>query len=148
MASTPALALDAGSNDVYVRVVDVGPGLCTVTKVPGGHYMVYDAGHWEGLHCYEAVQQIVGGADIDLLVISHADSDHLGNAGEIIETFEVHRIIRTGFERWDTAAWKKASAAIASEALFGASIMNLQTVGIVPGTEIELGDARVTLVAG
>ena len=30
-----ALAIDVGPNDVYIRVVDVGPGLCTVTEVPG-----------------------------------------------------------------------------------------------------------------
>jgi hypothetical protein len=36
LAATSALALDAGPDDVYARVVDVGPGLCVVIKIPGG----------------------------------------------------------------------------------------------------------------
>jgi len=36
------------TSPVYIRVVDVGAGLYTVTKVPGDHYMVYDSGHWQG----------------------------------------------------------------------------------------------------
>ncbi|MCI0719614.1 MAG: hypothetical protein L0338_11695, partial [Acidobacteria bacterium] len=80
----PVAALDAGPDDVYIRVVDVGPGLCTVTKVPGGHYMVYDAGHWIGEHCVRAVREIVHGEDIALLIISHSDGDHLGNGKAIL----------------------------------------------------------------
>ena len=37
LASAQAIALDPGPNDVYVRVVDGGSGLCTITEVPGGH---------------------------------------------------------------------------------------------------------------
>jgi beta-lactamase superfamily II metal-dependent hydrolase len=44
---TSSAALQAGSNDLYVRVVDVGPGLCVVTKAPPGKSFVYDAGHGE-----------------------------------------------------------------------------------------------------
>ena len=145
LASAQAIALDPGPNDVYVRVVDVGAGLCTVTEIPGGHYMVYDAGHWQSTQCFAAVQEIVDGDVIDLLIISHTDADHLGEADEILGQYDVQQIIRNGSTR-DSGAWENANAAIAGEA--DASIMNLQTVDLVPGTVIELGDATVTLVAG
>jgi len=35
----PVLAKDASADAVHVRVADVGAGLCTVTSIPGGHYM-------------------------------------------------------------------------------------------------------------
>lgn len=73
-------ALQPGPNDVYIRVVDAGAGLCTVTEVPGEHYMVYDGGHWTGSNCLQAVRDIVDGGQIDLLIISHSDADHLGEA--------------------------------------------------------------------
>ncbi len=38
----PASSLTPSADDVYVRVVDVGSGLCTITKMPGEHYMIYD----------------------------------------------------------------------------------------------------------
>ncbi len=143
--ATPAIALDPGPNDVYVRVVDVGTGLCTITEVPGGHYMVYDAGHWQGTQCFTAVQEIVDGDEIDLLIISHTDADHLGEADEILGRYDVQRIIRTGSTR-TSGAWRNADAAIAAEA--SASVTNLQTEDLVPDTVIELGDATVALVAG
>jgi beta-lactamase superfamily II metal-dependent hydrolase len=38
-----AFALQPESGAVFVRVVDVGPGLSCVIKIPGGHNIVYDA---------------------------------------------------------------------------------------------------------
>lgn len=42
----PAAAMDfaAPPAEVLVRIVDVGGGLCTVTRAPGPHFMLYDAG--------------------------------------------------------------------------------------------------------
>lgn len=141
--------LQVGPEDAYVRVVDVGAGLCTITAAPGGRYMVYDAGHWSNRQCIDAVRDVVTTGVIDLLVISHADSDHLGNAAAILEEFEVRRIITTGYQRWDTATWRAMQEAIAAEVLYsGASVQNLRTAPLVPGSTIALGDATVTLVAG
>lgn len=33
-------ALEPGPDDLYVRVVDVGAGHCSVIKMPGDHYMI------------------------------------------------------------------------------------------------------------
>lgn len=141
--------MQPGPNDAYIRVVDVGAGLCTVTAAPGGHYMVYDAGHWANQRCLEAVREIVQGSVIDLFVISHSDGDHLGNAAEILAEFEVRRIITTGYERWDTGNWRDMQEAIGNEVRYaGASVQNLASNTLVPGTQIALGSTTVTLVAG
>jgi glyoxylase-like metal-dependent hydrolase (beta-lactamase superfamily II) len=76
-------ALDVEPDDVYVRIVDVGPGLCAVITVHGGSSMVYDAGHWNGQHCIRAVRELITNDAIDLLVISHSDADHLGDGARI-----------------------------------------------------------------
>lgn len=34
--------------EVFVRVADTGVALCCVVRMPGNHYMVYDAGNWTG----------------------------------------------------------------------------------------------------
>ena len=142
-------ALAAPPSGVSVRVVDVGGGLCTITRTPGPHYMVYDAGHWEGGHCFRAVQEIVGSNPIDLLIVSHSDSDHLGDATRILRNFKVRQIWSTGFPRTDTASWRSFHKAIAREVENDyASVVNLQTVDLEPGTELALGHATVTLVAG
>ena len=41
-------ALPIEDDAVFIRVIDSDAGLATITKMPGGHYMVYVAGHWDG----------------------------------------------------------------------------------------------------
>src|SRR5574341_111333 len=139
--------LTPGPADLYVRVVDVGPGLCTITKIPNGHYLIYDAGHWQSTQRLAAARQIVDGDEVDLLVISHSDSDHLGEADDILAAFNVRHIVRTGMVR-TSDAWDNYNQAVAREAGEGASVMNLQSEPLVPGASMALGDATVTLVAG
>ena len=41
-------ALEPNASDIFVRVVDVGAGLCCVIQIKDGderHYVVYDAGN-------------------------------------------------------------------------------------------------------
>lgn len=143
-----AQGLQPGPNDVYARVVDVGPGLCTITAAPGSHYMVYDAGHWLGGHCIRAAREIVEGEVIDLLVLSHSDGDHLGDVPELLREFDVRRILVTGDRRPGSATWEATNRAIGNEVRYGASVVNLETTQLIPGTTIALGEATVTLVAG
>jgi len=144
----PVPALEPDSNDTYTRIVDGGSGLCTVTSIPGPHFLVYDAGHWWGSECIDAVREILGSNFIiDLMVISHTDADHLGQAADILAEYDVRRIIRVGQER-TTNSWRRWNDAVAEETESGASVLNLQSAPLVPGTEILLGEATVTLVAG
>ena len=146
----PATAqpLTWSSDDVYVRVVDVGAGLCAVTVAPGDKVMVYDAGRWDNNFCSDAVRELVPeGGDIDLLVLSHSDADHIGEVDTILAEHPVHLILRTGHVRV-TDTWGNANQAIADAVAQGASVINLRTMPIEPGTTFSLGPAEVTFVAG
>src|SRR5688500_12238339 len=91
-------SLHAQADDTLrVRIADVGPGLCTVTRAPGGAVMVYDAGHWLGQGCLATVRSLVPGDTIDLLVLSHSDSDHLGDVAEILGEYSIRRILWSGY---------------------------------------------------
>lgn len=146
--SPVALALEPGSDDVLVRVFDSGSGTCTVTMVPGGHYMVYDTGHWQGSVCADAIREFVIGDTIDLLVFSHPDSDHIGQGDDILAAFDVRQILHTGVERPDTPTWVDTNNAILNEVQAGASVLNLRTAIMPPGTVIPLGGATLTFIAG
>lgn len=74
LCASPAVAQ---TTDAVVRVVDIGPGLCVVIAVPGGHGMLYDAGPPGGRRCVEAVRELVPGGRLDLVVLSHSDNDHV-----------------------------------------------------------------------
>ncbi len=141
-------ALIPGDNDLYIRVVDVGAGLCTITRAPGPSFMVYDAGHWNNHRCHDAAVEIIGDHDIDLMVISHNDGDHLGDADMILDTFRVNKIIRTGFERRGNKGWENMNKAIGKETQTGATVINLGTEPMIPGALLNLGAAEIVAVRG
>ena len=84
--ATPALALEPQPDSVFVRVVDVGAGLCCVVKMPDDRYMVYDAGNFQdrGRSALHDIGELIPpGSHIDLLVLSHTDSDHVAAVKQI-----------------------------------------------------------------
>jgi len=120
----------------------------TRTKAPPGKFFVYDAGHWVGKKCIEAVRQIVTGEQVDLMVLSHSDADHLGDAAEILDEYFVPIILRAGDVRTTSGTWRKVNDAIANEVREGATVINYRSMQFLPGMKLELGAAAVTLVAG
>jgi beta-lactamase superfamily II metal-dependent hydrolase len=96
-----------------LRVVDTEQALCVVTKIPGGHAMVYDTGTAGA--CFKGVTAMLPeGSTIDLLVQSHGDSDHIGAKEKILKAYDVRRVLRTGQGR-DSATWCRADIAVAEE---------------------------------
>ena len=144
----PILAggLEIDSNGLFVRVIDVGNGHAAVIAMSSGFYMVYDTGF--GKRTLAGVRSVVpDGEDIDLLVLSHTDSDHIGGADDLLETYRVTRIVRPGLRR-GTRTWNDADAAIALEAEGGAEVMDLSKIHLAPGHEIQFGKTRVIFVSG
>ena len=94
----PALAT---SQETRTRVIDVGPGHAFITKMPGSHYMVFDAGLvGRSAHIIAQMKELMGtDTVVDLMVISHTDSDHLGAVPAILGAFEVRTVLRAGLIR-------------------------------------------------
>lgn len=149
------LVVLSSAQEIYVRVVDVGAGECVVVKAPGSdgkdHFMVYDAGNYEdnGKTAIEAIHEIIPeGSMIDLLVLSHSDSDHLAAVPEIMDDYHVKKVIHPGFQR-PTNTWKAANQAILDEeAQDGCKNVNLDTVDVEPGSTYKVGKATAVFVAG
>lgn len=137
-------------NAVFSRIIDTGAGLASVTRMPGDFYMIYDAGHWTGVdETMQAIASIVpANSEIDLMILSHSDSDHIGAVKKILEKYTVKKIIRGGLER-NSATWKKVDASITAAAnTKNTQVINLKYNKIKPGTEFDYGDTRITFVAG
>lgn len=105
----------AQAQDLTVHVFDIGGGLCTLTEAPGKRYMVYDAGTAIDLKkpklCPSRIHAAMpAGEAIDLLILSHSDSDHISGVAELTRLRDVERVIRTGHERaskaWCTADYR------------------------------------------
>lgn len=153
LATSEAFCLTHGENDVLVRVVGCGPALCCVVQIPGDHYVIYDAGHWQNpgkAAATETIRELIpAGSTIDLLVLSHSDSDHLGAVPMICEEYRVRRVLRTGYRRERIRPWDAADAAIQAEVENdGCQDVRLTLYAFPRGGTYRVGDAFVQFVAG
>ena len=138
-----AAADPAEAQEVYVRVVDVGAGLCVVATTPDGHSLVYDTGS-DAATCRSAVRELVPSKNVDLLVLSHSDSDHVGAAQAILAENDVATIIHPGDNRPEDLTALRG--AIAAEP--GADVWNIAVRPVPFGKQFALGPATITFVAG
>jgi beta-lactamase superfamily II metal-dependent hydrolase len=144
-------ALQPEPNAVFARVIDSGAALSIAVVTPDNHFMIYDAGNYVGggSLTFKAIKELIPeGSTIDLMVLSHSDSDHLGAVDEICDAYHVKRIIHSGYQR-DSQTWKDAAKAILLEKETDGCIdINLKDVEFPPGATYRFGDIFVTMVAG
>lgn len=105
-------ALPGGEDRVTTTVVDVGAGLCTITKITSGNdkfFVLYDAGAQSDKDdiCLKAVGKVVGDSSIDLMIIGHPDLDHINEADEIIKRYKVSKLFRVGVSTDKSKEWGK-----------------------------------------
>jgi len=139
---------EAAAASLHMRVIDTGAGLCTVTRLPGGGYFIYDAGLRSAKTADAMLAQAPAGSVVEFLVISHTDADHLGNVPSICEHYSVRKILYSEVDR-DTAKYAEFLEAIQSEAESeGAELISLASAPPTPGTQFALGGANLTYVFG
>lgn len=141
-------ALTPNSESVFVRVVDVGAGLCCVIVLPDGRCIVYDAGNYEnnGRYAMSALQSLVPpSTPIELLVLSHTDADHIAAVPQILTHYDVRRVLRAGLSR-DSRTWRDVNAAI--EANPNSLDLNLAKLEYPSGATYRFGEVFVTVVCG
>jgi competence protein ComEC len=82
--------------EAWITAFDVGQGLAVLART-SGHALLYDAGPAfadddSGARVIVPAMRGDGLAGLDMLVLSHEDSDHLGGALSVLETFEVRSL--------------------------------------------------------
>ena len=85
-------------NQFQVHMINVGNGDAILIRLPGKKTMMIDTGeskYYNELSSYlRQYQYMEKSSTIDYLVMTHPDSDHIGNAKKIIENFNVKTIYR------------------------------------------------------
>ena len=77
------------SSQLVVSYIDVGQGLSVLVQFPNGKNMLYDAGPNQAANTIISYLKSHSVSEIDALVLSHPDSDHIGAADEVIESFTI-----------------------------------------------------------
>ncbi|MDO3641279.1 ComEC/Rec2 family competence protein [Mucilaginibacter sp. L3T2-6] len=143
---------------VEVRVLDVGAGLCNLIKMPGNKYIIYDAGGDYNTNGNRTVEQIKSfipaGSEIELMVLSHTDADHIVAAGQVIRDFKVKKLLWGGYERsmidaeQPTAAYQRIIAALDEIRSTENVNLNQRDSVITPGNHFTIGSTTITFLCG
>lgn len=103
---------EGGVLDVYV--LDVGQGDSLYVRTPSGRDMLIDTG--PGDRVIRELESVMPSIDrsIDIVVLTHTDSDHLGGMRDVLSRFSVGTIIEGGatastsvYEQYHATAKKK-----------------------------------------
>ncbi|WP_262499780.1 MBL fold metallo-hydrolase [Planococcus sp. ANT_H30] len=77
-----------------VHYIDVGQGDATLVEFEG-FLMLIDAGHWKSTQVVDYLKQ-QGIKEIDIVVGTHPDADHIGQLAQVIGEFEVGEVWMSG----------------------------------------------------
>ncbi len=84
-----------GDGELKVHFIDVGQGDCIYIQFPDGKDMLIDCGNETKTNLPEATLtylQSINDNDIDYLMLTHTDKDHVSYMDEILEAFDVYNI--------------------------------------------------------
>lgn len=97
-----------------VVFLDVGQGDAIFIQSPAGVQLLVDTGRDQSVLRGLGDVMDFGDREIDHLLLTHPDADHIGGAVDILERFLVSQVIRTENES-DTALWEATKRQIEAE---------------------------------
>ena len=128
--------LKAGS-ELSVHYMDVGQGDATLI-VCDGRYMLIDAGENDKGTAVQLYLMKQGVEELDYLVLTHPDADHIGGADVVITKFDCDRILMPEFAK-DSKTYRDVQEAM--------KYKNLRATAPQVGATYRLGSATFTIVA-
>ena len=149
-AACAALSLGAGVLDGDARprleavFLDVGQGDATLLSLPNGRHVLIDAGvrspyRDEGERTVVPHLERFGIRQLDALVLTHADADHVGGAASVLRSVPVARIVHNGQTK-QNAVWDELATV--------ADSLHIAERTVVAGDTLALDDAVRIRVLG
>ncbi|MDH3298379.1 MAG: ComEC/Rec2 family competence protein, partial [Gemmatimonadota bacterium] len=105
-----------GTEDTLLCTLSVGQGDAAVLRTRRGHWMVFDGGPtgptWDaGRAVLIPFLRRHGASRVDVALLSHPDTDHLGGLASLVEEMTVRRVLDTG-EAVPSRAYERFLAAV------------------------------------
>lgn len=128
MAPTATPTVEPGHPGFTIHFIDVGQGDATLVSTTDGRRLLIDGGRSQGR--LRTRLEAIGVDELDAIVATHADADHISGLIEVLEMYDVERIYYHREEK-DTATYEEFERLSAEE---GAEILDPRR-----GDSIELG---------
>ncbi|OGZ33332.1 MAG: hypothetical protein A2174_00615 [Candidatus Portnoybacteria bacterium RBG_13_41_18] len=119
------------SGSLEVHFFDIGQGKAIFIETPDGNQVLIDGGPDNSVLAKLSQAMPFYDRDIDLLILTHPDSDHLNGLVEVLKRYAVGKIIESGII--DSSAEYQAWHELIKE-------KNIPVVGALAGQKIKIGD--------
>ncbi len=124
--------LTSPSKQLEVSFLDVGQGDAILIQTPSGQQILVDGGPDPDKICLALGNKLpFWDKSLDLVVLTHADDDHLVGLVEVLSRYKVGQVLEPGFEH-DTLAYREWLRLIDEK--------NIQRTIAKAGQQIELGE--------
>lgn len=134
---TSTLAAPTKADEMKVHFIDVGQGDSTLITC-GDHSMLIDTGDdskGTTIQNYLKKQKV---ENLDYLILTHPDADHIGGAPVIITKFNINKVFMSDYEK-DNKTYQKLIQALDNKQL------KYSTPKV--GSQYFLGTAKITILA-
>ena len=130
---------DAGANSMTVLYLDIGKADCTILT-DGAHTVLIDCADTDDGETILSVLKENRISQIDLLIVTHFDKDHIGGVPEVLSSFSILRVIEPDYEPENPAAEAYTAYRAA-----------LDRVGLTPeaisdSLDVTLGDMQLSIL--
>lgn len=120
-----------------VVFLDVGQGDAIFIQSPSGVQMLIDTGRDESVLRGLSDIMSFSDRDIDYVLVTHPDADHIGGLVEILERYKVGEVIRTENES-DTGLWTASESQIEKEGSKVTMARRGQSFSLGDGVRLEI----------
>jgi competence protein ComEC len=126
--------------ELWVHFIDVGQADC-ILVMSGDEVMLIDTGDTDNDYTEKIIDYVqeFNITEIDYLVLTHPDSDHIGGAPEVIDTFVIKNCIMPDYAK-TTKIYENTITALENQE-------GVNVIESVPGYEFTVGEAACTVLA-
>ena len=130
--------------DLRVTVIDVGTGSASLLEYPGGYTILIDGGGFADNSSFDVGASIIAPflwskkiRSVDLLILSHPNSDHLNGLIYIAEYFNV-KTVWTNNEPHNTLGYRKFMEVCARRKIFSPIYARMTRKHVIRGVQLDL----------
>ena len=130
--------------DLRVSVIDVGDGSAALLEVPGGYTIMIDGGGFSDNSSFDVGARIIAPflwrkkiKTVDLLILSHPNSDHLNGLIYIADHFNV-KTLWTNDEPRNTVGYKKLMKVCANRRILSIPYEHMAREFQISGVQLDL----------
>ena len=130
--------------DLRVTVIDVGDGSAALLEIPGGYTIMIDGGGFSDNSSFDVGARIIAPLlwkkkikTVDLLILSHPNSDHLNGLIYLADHFNV-KTVWTNNEPHDTLGYRNFMKVCARRKIFSPIYARLMRKHLISGVQLDL----------